>query len=80
MKGNNFSSSSTILDEIDGKFRPPPRPKARMGKWRGEWGFAVPVYSVLLLAVVVSETKAINSCVPQRLFCTDVDNTLNRWG
>ena len=57
------------------------RPKARMGKWRRERGFAVPVYSVLLLAVVVSETNAINSCVPQRFFFfTDVDNTMNRWG
>ena len=56
------------------------RPKARMGKWRGEWGFAVPVYSVLLLAVGVSQTKAINSYVPQRFFFTDVDNTMNRCG
>ena len=77
MKGNSFASSSTILDKIDRKFRPP---KARMGKWRGEWGFAVPVYSVLLLAVVVSQTKAINSCVPQRFFFTDVENTMNRCG
>ena len=57
MKGNNFSSS-TILDKIDGKFSPPPpRPQSKDGKmarqcFGREWRFAVPVYSVLLLAAV----------------------------
>ena len=35
MKGNNFSSSSTILDEIDGKFRPPQSKDGKMARGMG---------------------------------------------
>ena len=77
MKGNNFSSSSTILDKIDGKFRPPQSKDGKMTR-----GMGVCCSSLFCpVASCSGQSDERNKLVrPTEIFFTDVDNTMNRWG